>query len=130
MLFKNEKDRELFLCLHPILIMIYADLFHFAKSRYDIDLVVTSTVSTLAEDKVLGRTSAAHRECRAIDIRTRDVDSFIVQDLIDYINNKKEYNRFHYVSNRGEKRLAYFHIGTASHIHLSIHSQFKKGFKI
>ena len=126
MKFKHEKDMLLFTSLHPILIMIYADLNWYAKSRHFVELTVTDTISTLAEDKKLNRTSSSHRECRAIDIRTEqdDLNPFIVSDLINYINNKEEYKRFHYLSNGGQKRLAYFHVGNAPHIHLSIHSNF------
>tara|TARA_R110002167_G_scaffold216993_2_gene421778 strand:- start:349 stop:744 length:396 start_codon:yes stop_codon:yes gene_type:complete len=124
--FKQEKDMLLFTSLHPILIMIYADLNWYAKSRHFVDLTITDTISTLAEDKKLNRTSSSHRECRALDIRTEqaDLDPFIISDLVNYINSKAEYKRFHYLSGGGQKRLAYFHVGNAPHIHLSIHSQF------
>ena len=126
MKFKNEDDRLLFTTLLSPLIMIYADLHWYAKFRYDIDLVITATVSTTEQDKKLNRVSTAHneQERRALDIRTKDIDPFIVSELIEYINNKPEYKKYHYMSNSGQSRLAYFHIGSAQHIHLSIHKQF------
>ena len=114
--------------LHPLLRMIFADMEHYAISRYGIDLTVTSTVSTLEEDVALGRISPAHREHRALDIRTKDIDAFIVQDLVNYINNKKEYSEYQYVSRNGVKRLAYYHTHRGEHIHLAIHSKFKKDY--
>ena len=54
--FKHEKDMLLFTSLHPILIMIYADLNWYVKSRHFVDLTITETISTLAEDKKLNRT--------------------------------------------------------------------------
>lgn len=123
--FKNNRDKELFLCLHPILIMIYSDLFWYTKNKYGIDLVVTSTISTMEEDKKLGRTSDSHRTCRALDIRTKDIDVFIVDNIVHYINNKWQYKPFHYTSKSGASRLAYLHTGTAEHIHLSIGAKFK-----
>lgn len=123
--FKNKKDRDLFFLLAPSLIMIYADLYQYAKTNYDIELVITSTISTKLEDERLGRTSNSHFEKRAIDIRTRDIDPFIVGELVEYINNKKEYEIYHYESNNGINRLAYYHVGTEEHIHLSVHSKFK-----
>jgi len=122
--FKNKKDVKLFCSLHPILIMIYADLFWYAKERHNIDLVVTETVSTSAIDKLLKRVSKSHTQCRAIDIRTRDIDAFVLEDIISYINNKPRYKKHHYLSSSGKKRLAYFHVGTAEHIHLAIHSKY------
>jgi hypothetical protein len=125
MKFKHEKDMLLFTSLHPVLIMIYADLHWYARSRHFVDLTITDTISTLAEDKKLNRTSSSHREARAIDIRTKDLDTFLVADLVNYINSKKEYKRFHYLSNNGQKRLAYLHGEDENeHIHLAIHSQF------
>lgn len=125
MQFKNEKDMLLFTSLHPVLIMIYADLHWYARSRHFTELVITETVTTLEQDKKLNRTSSSHRQCRAVDIRTKDLDPFLVADLVNYINNKKEYKRFHYLSNNGQKRLAYWHNnGNGDHLHLAIHSQF------
>ncbi len=72
--FKNEKDRMLFTLLNPILIMIYADLHTYAKENYNIDLVITDTVSTPERDKQIGRVSTSHSEGRALDIRTKDIE--------------------------------------------------------
>lgn len=123
--FKDEKDRMLFTFLNPILIMIYADMYQYARAVHGVDLIATSTISTYEEDLKLGRTSAAHREARAIDVRTKGLDAFIIDDIIRYINSKPSYEKFHYYSKSGDKRLAYFHIGTAEHIHLAIHARFK-----
>lgn len=129
MKFKHKRDQMFFSMLHPALIMIFADLAYYAQSTHNIDLIVTDTVSTLGEDMKLGRVSPAHREHRAIDIRTKDLDVFVVQDLVNYINNKKDYHRFHYVSRSGLKRLAYYHTHRGEHIHLAIHSQFKRNYQ-
>ena len=124
--FKHEKDEKLFLSLSPILIMIYADLYYYARSRHNVELVVTSTISTLEEDKKLGRTSSSHRQGRSLDVRTRDIDIWIIQDIMRYINEKKAYVKYKYMSNSGSRRLAYLHDnGNGMHMHLAIHSQFK-----
>lgn len=122
--FKFDSDIKLFHCLHPALIMIFADLANYAQRQHGIDLVVTETVSTPEQDFLLGRTSKAHQECRAIDIRTKDINVFVVQELVEYINNKREYLIYHYESYSGQKRLAYLHTTDAQHIHLAIHSQY------
>jgi hypothetical protein len=115
----------LFTLLHPALIMIYADLNWYARSRHFTELVITETVTTLEHDTRMNRTSSSHRECRAVDIRTKDLDSFMVADLVNYINNKEEYKKFHYLSNGGQKRLAYLHGELENeHIHLALHSKF------
>jgi len=126
MKFKHEKDKMLFTTLVSPLIMIYADLHWYAKFRHNVDLVVTSTVSTKEEDKLLNRVSSSHSEDerRALDIRTKDLDPFVISDIIQYINNKEDYKKYRYLSNGGQYRLAYFHVGTAPHIHLSVHKNF------
>ena len=122
--FKHDRDREMFTFLNPILIMIYADLFSYAKEKHNVELVVTDTISTPERDSSYNRTSSSHLEARAIDIRTKDLDAFVVNDLVKYVNSKPEYARFKYMSRSGERRLAYFHIGTHQHIHLALHSKF------
>ena len=122
--FKHEEDKEMFTLLHPLLVMIFADMAYYAQSRHNIDLVVTDTISTLEEDKALNRVSSSHRRKIALDIRTANIDAFIVSDIIEYINKKSEYNKYKYVSLSGVRRLAYYHVGSAEHIHLAIHSQF------
>lgn len=122
--FKNNKDRELITFLNPIVIMIFADLCVYAKKKHGIELTVTQTLSTPEIDKKLNRVSPSHSQGRAIDIRTRDIDAYIVADLVKYINSKPEYKDYHYTSNSGVNRLAYYHLGTAEHIHLAIHSKY------
>ena len=122
--FKHDEDKQMFSMLHPALIMIFADMAYYAQMHHNIDLVVTETITTPEIDKQMQRVSNAHAQGRALDIRTKNIDAFIVQDIIKYINSKKEYERFKYLSNSGIKRLAYFHIGNAEHIHLAIGAQF------
>jgi hypothetical protein len=122
--FKHKKDIKLFCSLHPILIMIYSDLFWYTKEKHNVDLVITETVSSFLQDKILKRRSKSHRQCRAIDIRTKNLDVFVLEDILNYINTKEEYKKYHYLSSSGKKRLGYYHIGSAEHIHLSIHSQY------
>ncbi len=123
--FKNEKDRMLFTLLNPILIMIYADLHTYAKENYNIDLVITDTVSTPEIDRKIGRSSRSHSEGRAIDIRTKNIDVFIVNELVNYINTRWAYKKYHYMSKSGVKRLAYYHTHHGEHIHLAIHANYK-----
>lgn len=127
--FKSSRDARLFCCLHPILIMIYADLNNYAKSKYGVDLVITESITTEEIDKLTNRKSSSHRESRAVDIRTKDLDLFIREDIIRYINKKPEYKEYHYLKRSGSKTLAYFHgTGSNEHIHLAIHSRYKFPF--
>ena len=122
--FKNKKDAQMFSSLHPILIMIFADMWNYAYVKHGVSLTVTQTLSNKFIDQKLKRKSPAHSEGRAIDIRTKDLDTFVMADVLKYINDKQEYKKYHYRSLSGHNRLAYFHFGTNQHIHLSIHSRF------
>jgi len=125
-LFKKKRDKKLFCALHPILIMIFADLYNYTYEKYGVRLTVTDTVSTKMRDKLLKRKSPAHRQYRAIDVRTKDLDAYILQDIMNYINTKEDYKKYHYISNSGEKRLAYYHgiLNKNEHIHLAIHARY------
>ena len=123
--FKNDKDRMLFTLLHPILIMITCDLYLYAKDKHKVHLVITDTISTPDEDASLGRVSTSHQKGLALDIRTKDLSPFVVSDIVNYINSKWIYKSYHYLSNGGKKRLAYFHIGNEQHIHLAIHQKYQ-----
>ena len=125
MQFKKEEDKELFFALHPALIWIFSDLYFYAHEKHNIELVVTSTVSSPYEDKLLKRTSTSHLNRIALDIRANNLEAKITNDLVDYINKKDEYKRFHYRSYAGASRLAYYHgRGGNAHIHLALHKRY------
>ena len=123
--FKHEKDKELILELHPLLLIIFFDLSYYAKTKHGIDLTVTATKSTPKEDAELNRTSTAHQNGLAIDIRSKDINVYITKDLVTYINNKEEFKDYRYTSFSGVERLAYLHVGSAEHIHLAISKEFE-----
>lgn len=123
--FKHDEDIEMIPLLHPILLMIVGDLTWYAQKKYGIDLTITETITTAEDDARLGRTSASHQQGRAVDIRTKDIDIFIVEELVNYINTNPAYLKYHYISSkRKTKQLAYYHIGNAEHIHLAIHAKY------
>tara|TARA_R110000851_G_scaffold56499_1_gene131997 strand:- start:5326 stop:5712 length:387 start_codon:yes stop_codon:yes gene_type:complete len=122
--FKSKKDIKLFSMVHPILIMIIADLYNYAYEKHGVRLTITQTVTDKFIDQRLKRKSPAHSEHRAVDIRTKDLDAFVLRDILNYINEKEEYKKYHYLSLGGEKRLAYFHIGSAEHLHVALHSRY------
>ena len=123
--FKHTKDVRLFSALHPILIMIFADAYWTFKNKFNKDLIVTDTISTLEEDNKLKRKSPAHRQRRAIDVSIRNLDETEIDWLVWYLNNKDEFLDYRYMSTSGEFRLAYRHgKGDNDHIHIAIHSRF------
>jgi hypothetical protein len=120
--FKYVDDRKLFSFLHPIVVMIAADAVNYAKENFRHELVITQTVSTLQIDTQLGRISDAHRTGRAVDFSIQGLYSDQIRKLVNYLDEK--YSEYHYISNSGVSRVAYFHYGTAPHIHLAIHKKY------
>jgi hypothetical protein len=123
--FKSENDRMLFTFLNPILIHIYTDLFQWTKNQYNIDLVITETITTKDQDDNLGRVSDSHQKGIALDIRAKDIDKRIVKDIVTYINTRWQFKQYHYMARSGAMRLAYDHgEGDNYHIHLQIHQKY------
>lgn len=116
----------MFSSLNPVLIGIYIDLFLYIKNKYNVELVITDTVSTPMRDKLIGRKSKQHQRGLAIDVRTRDLDAFIIDDMLKYLNYSNKFKEYKYVSRSGKKRLGYYHVGTAEHLHIAIHSKFQE----
>lgn len=126
MKFKNPHDQDHFFKLHPLLCAIAFEADYFCLQNFRKELVITATLSDLQTDNKLGRVSPSHREARAMDLRT---SHHFTQDeiiaLVDWINNKQEWAHLHYLTQKGFHRLAYYHTGTAPHIHLALHSRFR-----
>lgn len=126
MKFKDEKDMELFYKLHPVLQLIFMDMNFYSFVNFGKQLVITDTISTLEEDKKLGRKSLSHREFRALDISTNNLTDIEASEIRDYINYKPDYKEYHYLSNAGMYRLAFIHdSGNGEHFHVAIHSKYK-----
>ena len=125
--FKDESERVSFVFLHKALLMIFLDMSVYAEEKHGVDLVVTDTISNPLKDKKLGRTSDSHQMGICIDFRTRDIDPFVLQDIIDYIESKPEYEKYKYLSYSGEKRLVYIHNnGNGEHGHMGINRKYAR----
>jgi hypothetical protein len=126
--FKHDKDKERMFSLNALLIMIYADLYAYTKSRHNKELVITSTVSTEAEDKALNRVSDSHQHGLALDFSVRNLNDYEIEDIVDYINNKDAYRNYRYLSYSGAHRLAFYHDNSnGPHIHLAINKGYSNG---
>ena len=121
MKFKDKEDMELFFQLHPILMLIMVDMYSYCYEN-DVPFVVTDTVSTIAEDRELGRVSSSHRSFRAADIRT-NWDSLFLKDFQNHFNQK--YKKVAAVSSDGVPNLFVVHdSGHGTHGHIQIHSRY------
>lgn len=125
-IFKHQKDKNLFFQLHPILIMILGDAADYAERSFKKDLVITQTVSTPEEDRRLNRQSPAHQEKRAADIGILNLIPEQIKELCSYLNNHPSYLKYHYDRISGGRILAYDHVGSARHIHIAIHKRYAR----
>ena len=86
---------------------------------------VTSTVTTIDEDRRLGRTSITHRTARAFDLSVRGWDHLEIRDFMNYFSRK--YHSYAAVNTSGEPALIVYHnSGHGDHFHIQIHSRYKK----
>jgi hypothetical protein len=122
MIFKNKEDHFRFAKLHPVALRVMATMCEFCFFR-KMPFVVTSTVTTIAEDIELGRRSSTHRTGRAFDLSIKDWTEDQVAFFVNYFNDK-----FRDVAavNGDLKAVLIPDInhGTAPHIHVQIHSRF------
>jgi hypothetical protein len=123
MKFKNNKDKENMLLLHPILLQIMFDMNLWCYER-NLPFNVTSTISTIHEDKKLGRTSDSHRTGRAIDVSLRGWDHLAVGDFVTHFN-RRYYNVAAIASDSGKPTLIPdVRHGSAPHFHIQVAKKF------
>lgn len=124
--FKYEKDRELFFCLHPVLLSIYFGVVVPTFKEFGIKKI---TITRTCDEKIKGISMTdVHRSGRAIDIRTRDMflefskeNGEIKKKQLEKRLNDELAKEFGAVSMRtGKKVFALYHNGTEEHLHLQI----------
>lgn len=108
--------------LHPIVLMILAEVLQWCD-EHGISPLITETVTTLAEDEVLNRTSNTHRTARAFDLSTKGWSESLIDECVHFFS--KRYFKYAAVNAKGENILVYHHdAGTGEHLHFQINSRF------
>jgi len=119
MKYKTKELEQTFLKVNPILIKIAQEMDAWSLSYDKTEIVITEAHTTLEHDKKVGRTSATHREGRAIDIRCNDWKSEKLADFLVYFDAK--YRRLGAVVKDGSRRFVIAHgEGMNLHIHVQI----------
>lgn len=123
MKFKTELVKTRMSKVHPYLVKIAIDADEYVKNKYNIELTIVESATTIEEDKAVGRLEPMHREdpfARALDIRTYDVAKYILEDLKEYL--LKKYGDVGAISRGSGKRnliIDKLH-GTGPHWHVQI----------
>ena len=120
---KHKKDHNRLLYIHPLLMLVLADARLWCEEN-GLPFKITSTVSTLKEDKSLGRISSSHRTGRAADISVHDWDVYSISRFRDFFNEK--YKDIAAVSSSNNHPIlgVYHNSGHGDHIHIQIHAKY------
>lgn len=122
MKFKDDIVAARYGDINPLLKTIMEDADDFSQKKYGIELTITATVSTISEDKQLGRVSSTHRDRRAVDVRTRDLPESLIAELCAYL--RKKYNKYGAVSGNAPQLVVYKPHGTGSHLHIQLNRNY------
>jgi len=125
MKFKDETVRERFYLLHPSAVILATEMDTWARDKHGIELTITAAVSTLAEDKELGRTSDTHRTCRAFDVRTRDIPDAVIAELCSYFRKKYD-KKLGAVQKNQANLIVYKPHGTGPHLHVQLKRKYAR----
>lgn len=122
MKFKDEIIKDRFNDLHEKAQEIAIDADNWSQKSYGIELTLTATVSTIEEDKLLGRVSDTHRSRRAFDVRTRDLPESLIAELCAYL--RKKYGKFGASVNGAANLVVYRPHGTGPHLHIQLNRNY------
>lgn len=127
--FKTKRVKDRAHLLHPIIKEIMVNSIEWFRD-YGVSLIITETVTTEEEDKKLNRVSSTHRQGRAFDFRTRDLDHDLIEDyIIDFTNS---YGAFGAISPKDFKpRLFVWHnSGHGDHVHVQISAKYAVNYNL
>lgn len=118
MKFKTPEVEERFKDMVTMAQRIAEDMALWSMENYNIEITITATTSTTAEDKELQRMSDTHRTRRAFDVRTGDLPDEMVAELCAVF--RKKYGRFGAVNTATPSLIVYKPHGTGPHLHVQL----------
>ena len=118
MKFKTIEAEERFKDLHPQAQKIATEMDEWSVKNFEQELTLTSTCSTKAEDKLLGRVSDTHRTRRAWDVRVNDLSEDHIAKLCAHF--RKLYRRLGAITTSGAELIVYRPHGTGPHLHCQL----------
>lgn len=102
--------------------VIAEDADEFARVNYGIEILLTATVSTIEEDKILNRESDTHRTRRAFDVRTKDLPESLIAEMCAFL--RKKHNRHGAMVKGTPELIVYKPHGTGPHLHIQINRKY------
>ena len=121
--FKNLKSYNRVLYLHPIALLILLDMQVYCEEE-GLEFLVTETVTTLEEDKDLGRLSSTHRTGRSFDLRNKSWSLWEIKKF-EEVFNKKYNSKYGAITSQGNRRLIVsVPHGTGPHFHVQIDKKY------
>lgn len=118
MRFKTLKAEHRFSDLGELLQKIVIEMDEYAQDKYDIQLTITETVTTLEEDKAVNRLSDTHRTRRAVDIRVEDLPESLIAELCAVF--RKKYGKHGAIASAMPQLIVYKPHGTGPHLHVQV----------
>lgn len=114
-------DRQHYLCDEIMTVLIYT--IKYCES-IGINPVVTETVTTVQEDKLVNRVHDQHRKRVAFDLRVKDW----TLDQINQVEKEldEHFKLLAYVTASGKKEIALCHdSGAGKHFHVAVNAKYK-----
>jgi hypothetical protein len=122
MKFKDDIIAARYDDMHPLARQISAEMDEYSQQHYGIELTITATVSTIKEDKELGRKSDTHRGRRAWDIRTKDLPDSLIAELCAVF--RKKYGKHGATVDGHPQLIVYKPHGTGPHLHCQLNRKY------
>lgn len=120
--FKSEKEYSRHLHLHPVALLVMWSMWSYCFEN-NLEFMVTSSVSTLAEDSNIGRVSSTHRSGRAFDLRNRSWSLWEIKKFENHFNEK--FKKYGAIDSRGNRRLVVsIPHGNGPHFHVQIERKY------
>lgn len=124
MKFKNKTVAERWSKTHPMLKTIIQDGAEYMMQTFGLEIVLTETATTKAEDDAVGRIEATHRDepwSRAVDVRNRDWTNEQKLGFCTYLTEK--YGHLGAISSKSKKKTLIYdkNHGTGPHFHIQVY---------
>lgn len=122
MKFKTPEVEKRFSDMHPFAQTIAKEMDEWAQKKYNVELTLTETTTTIEEDKKLERQSDTHRSRRGWDIRTIGLPDALIAELCAVF--RKKYGRYGAMVGGAPSLIVYRPHGSGPHLHCQLNRKY------